>query len=240
MFDENCIKLAELCSQAVDYPKSGWYVNMKQQPRRLLPYNPDWREGEVTVPYKLYYPSQRALGIMYRAITLEDPSIEVVPKGPPVLSNLVNSMVQPYISTKFDPRCFSQDVKTLFKYYQEEMQIISVTHTLNMDPAARLSEEEIVVGTIMGSYSNHRMRQDRIQRLKAHTEALVKDVGFLLVGPVNEDPQAPDFDVPKLKKAWEAWMYGACNARQFGANSFALISLSILFDLIEKIEEKNP
>ncbi|KIJ26580.1 hypothetical protein M422DRAFT_785200, partial [Sphaerobolus stellatus SS14] len=178
VFDKRCNKLAELCSQAVDYPKSGWAVPMETTPRRLIPYNPDWREGEVATPYKTYYRSERALGHLYRAITLEDPSQEgLAPQpGPPVLSNLVKKLVQPYIATAIDQNKFSEEIKNTFKYYQEEMLIISVTHALKKDPRARLSEEEIVVGTILGSVSNQRMRQERIQRFKVHVEVLVKDV----------------------------------------------------------------
>jgi RNA-dependent RNA polymerase len=76
--DRGCIKLAELCSIAVDYPKSGIPVNMADTPRFLIPYKPDWKSDEVINPRRTdYYESTRAIGYLFRAINLEDSTKEL-------------------------------------------------------------------------------------------------------------------------------------------------------------------
>ncbi|KIJ35730.1 hypothetical protein M422DRAFT_261912 [Sphaerobolus stellatus SS14] len=71
-FDHDCLKLAELCSKAVDHPKSGISVDMKEIPRFPIPYKPDWKSDENLNPRKTnYYESSRANGHLFRAIKLE-------------------------------------------------------------------------------------------------------------------------------------------------------------------------
>lgn len=78
--DPACIKLAELHSKAVDYPKTGHYVDRKEIPKALSPEKPDFLEDEFRVEYRAaygarfprlssgYYRSDRALGKLFRNI----------------------------------------------------------------------------------------------------------------------------------------------------------------------------
>ena len=43
-FDKDCMILAELCSQAVDYPKNGVPVDVEKVPSRLIHAKPDWKK----------------------------------------------------------------------------------------------------------------------------------------------------------------------------------------------------
>lgn len=71
--DRGCLKLAELCSIAVDYPKSGIPVDMIGTPRFLIPFKPDWKAGEVINARRTdYYESSRAIGYLFRAIRLDN------------------------------------------------------------------------------------------------------------------------------------------------------------------------
>jgi len=71
---DECIALAKLHSDAVDYPKTGTPVPMENIPNARLPH-PDWSQPEVVSKEdrKDYYESKKALGILYRDIQLFDP-----------------------------------------------------------------------------------------------------------------------------------------------------------------------
>lgn len=44
VFDEYCMVLARLCSQAVDYPKNGVPVKKTEMPKKLIYAKPDWKK----------------------------------------------------------------------------------------------------------------------------------------------------------------------------------------------------
>ena len=62
VFDKRCIQLAELCNQAVDYPRNGRPVNIEGMPERLFRKDPDWKKREGESDESKFYPSQRAVG----------------------------------------------------------------------------------------------------------------------------------------------------------------------------------
>ena len=68
------MRLAHLFSQAVDYAKNGVPVNIHDRlPKPLIKFKPDWDKKEVTGARELeYYDSDKALGHMFRSITLRD------------------------------------------------------------------------------------------------------------------------------------------------------------------------
>lgn len=70
--DPNCLKLAELHSDAVDYPKSGRPVPLLELPKVQSRRKPDWDapETRITANTDEYYPSDRFIGRLYRAIDL--------------------------------------------------------------------------------------------------------------------------------------------------------------------------
>jgi hypothetical protein len=80
------MKLATLCSQAVDYAKNGNPVEIHNLPKPLIKFKPDWHKSEVTGARELdYYVSERALGYMFRNIELLDPEepVEGLPNKTP-------------------------------------------------------------------------------------------------------------------------------------------------------------
>ena len=88
MFDERCMRLAALCSKAVDYAKNGEPVDIYNcnLPKPLLKFKPDWHKAEVTGARDLdFYESDRALGYLFRSISLHDPDkpIEGFPTASP-------------------------------------------------------------------------------------------------------------------------------------------------------------
>ncbi|KAF9260078.1 RdRP-domain-containing protein [Marasmius fiardii PR-910] len=75
IFNQDCMKMAELHSLAVDYPKSGNPVPIQQIPKRTNLLLPDWYAPETMYELDLtkFYPSQKAIGKLFRAIKLEAP-----------------------------------------------------------------------------------------------------------------------------------------------------------------------
>lgn len=72
-------------SSSADYPKNGIPVDTTNLPKTLMRCNPDWQAAEVLKPRDTdFYHSDRALGHLYRAITLAELPEETKPDIPPL------------------------------------------------------------------------------------------------------------------------------------------------------------
>ena len=187
------MRLAELCSTAVDYAKTGVPVDIHNRlPKPLIKFKPNWDKKEVTGARELeYYESDRALGYMFRSITLRDPSepIDGFPTTPPgviapledPISRALAPLVQSALNTDPTPTPTTNGTTTttaapgrsaaeipqpeeLHATYVREMRYICVTHTLVDAPDVRLKEEEVVLGTILATTTQPRWRSDRAFR----------------------------------------------------------------------------
>ncbi|KAJ7578483.1 calcium:hydrogen antiporter [Mycena floridula] len=245
MNDEKCIKLAAMCSQAVDYPKLGKPVPVDDLPSKYLRSNPDWHAAEVARPRQTdYYFSSRALGHMYRDITIEDPDsidkelhdAEQASKGKP-LNDPISSHVQPIVQSYIQDGAVDVDtlmpgIRKSFDYYCDELRYCSLTHTVSNTPGARLLESELVTGTILAKCSQRRWRKDRIWRMRLCCQTLVNGIRQDLWNNAT-DPQGY---IRALQKCWYAWDYSLRNQSKFGAPSFGLICLGIILECLEKLE----
>jgi RNA-dependent RNA polymerase len=246
--DDNCIKLAELCSQAVDYPKNGIPVNIDTSPRLLIQYKPDWHAAEVAAPRRTdYYDSDRALGHLYRAIEIEDPAAL---RSDGSSSHLSQTTLEDSISVALKPRVLRElqsytDVggvvnemtRKLFQFYVDELHYICITHTVSIASDDRLEEEEVVVGTILAKCSQRRWRKDRTYRMQTHSQVLVHDVQREMINSLDD---ASTLDIQQgLMKGWTAWNFSLHHSGDFGANSFGLIALGVIFDCLEKLEVRR-
>ncbi len=84
ILDPDCLKLAALHSDAVDYPKSGQPVPVQHIPRLKFPTKPDWNAPETmsidsTSNSPRFYESVRAIGKLYRSIDL--PALRTVDRA---------------------------------------------------------------------------------------------------------------------------------------------------------------
>ncbi|KAF8077751.1 RNA dependent RNA polymerase-domain-containing protein [Lyophyllum atratum] len=238
--DENCIWLAQLCSQAVDYPKQGIPVDIDNDrlPRTLIRCKPDWHAAEVVSPrHTDYYESDRALGVLFRSITLDDPEpMSMNPKPDPQLltdpiSLLLKDTLERYLCPDSAPR--SQEISMMFRSYVDELHYICATHTISNTPGVRLLEAEVVAGTILAKCSQKRWRKDRMYRMRLHAQTLAREVQRELIDDVGNAPD--EVLVFGLGKAWEAWAYSQSQNYAFGACSFGLIALGVIFDCLDKL-----
>jgi hypothetical protein len=80
VFDSDCLKLSQLHSDAVDYPKSGVPVSVSQIPRLKIKAKPDWNAPEtvkVDLQKGKYYESKRYIGRLFRKIDLRPLNIRI-------------------------------------------------------------------------------------------------------------------------------------------------------------------
>ncbi|KAG5722151.1 putative RNA-dependent RNA polymerase 1 [Termitomyces sp. T112] len=236
--DENCLWLAELCSQAVDYPKQGNKVDIDNDrlPRTLIRCKPDWHAAEVVSPrHTDYYESDRALGILYRSITWKNPETESVNQDSqqPPLTDPISDRLKRFVKAHLNPSLRLESLPEMFKRYVDELNYICATHVLSNTPGSRLTEAEVVAGTILAKCSQKRWRKDRIYRMRLHASALVRDVQRQLA----EDLRSANHQqlVDGLSAAWAAWEYSHRQAHAFGAGSFGLIALGVIFDCLDRL-----
>ncbi|KAF7337989.1 RNA-dependent RNA polymerase [Mycena venus] len=254
MYDRDCLHLAELCSQAVDYPKQGIPVDLDKTrlPSRLIRCNPDWHAAEVVSPRKTdYYPSEKALGDLYRAITLEEPELissdtgvasdasNVDPASNPIFSTLLRR-IERSISDFVPSDGHSEQTEAMFRKYVDELRYISATHTLTTEHGIHLLEAEIVVGTILAKCAQKRWRSDCIYRMRYHAMTVIRDIQKQIF------PREKDSDVSvenlraSLTRAWNAWDFSIRHEKEFGAKSFGLIALGIIFDCLDNLRPLGP
>lgn len=256
------MKLSDLHSAAVDYPKTGRPV-----PIRTLPYldgkakKPDWIATETAyIDPSKYYQSKRAIGRLFREISL------------PALDTLltIQESERGQIGTKSSAELVTRDVYTvrlvemddlslavykrvsdfiaiganrdnetvsklweLFWYYAQELQHICHCHTLSNRRNDMLAEEEVVVGTICARCPQPRKRTDLTSKMRENTFILVQEVGAQIEGMEGTPPEK------SLERAWMAYRIAELKRATFGAQSFGWIALGEIFDAIKKIEKSR-
>ena len=239
MFNQLLAKGAcAILNSSADYPKNGIPVDTTNLPKTLMRCNPDWQAAEVLKPRDTdFYHSDRALGHLYRAITLAELPEETKPDVPPLqdaVSVALQSKLQDILSVQLDDEVPSA-MLTLFKKHGDELRCVAATHTVSNTPGATLIEEELVVGTILAKCSQNRWRSNRIQRMLYHTTAHVHTVKGEIF-PNRQDSERQDY-VMGIQRAWSAWTLSQERGAEFGAASFGLIALGLIFDLMEGLDK---
>ena len=255
------MKLAGLCSKAVDYAKNGKPVELRNNlPRTLIKFKPDWDKAEVTGARDLdYYKSDRALGDLFRAIDLYDPHEPL--KGFPITSpraplrDAISLALEPLVryTAVVGPDCAGTatagrnaqvDPDALHAHYVREMRYICATHTLVDAPDVRLMEEEVVLGTILANCTQPRLRTDRAYRLKLQSETLVRDIrSHLIASAPGRDPSSSSSSGPLtelqlrdgLRDAWAMWCWAQHHRDAEFVESFALIALGVVLDCLKRL-----
>jgi RNA-dependent RNA polymerase len=261
IFDEDCLTLANLHSDAVDYPKSGQPVSMKTIPKLKFPRRPDWNAPETVNTTENYYPSHRAIGRLFRAIDLpietkpntrhprsqkkakreraEDDLVERFTyfdldgaREDPVF-DAVEDRVQDFIDTYGPWEQSDMDmISQLFERYTSELRGICAASTLSHARTASLSEEEAIIGTIVQKSSQPRKRKDMMSSLRESTDVLVRAIREELSG--DDDPLEKS-----LERAWIAWQLSCAAGKDFGAQSFGWVALGAIFEAIRQIDEED-
>ena len=211
-----------------------------------MPFKPDWKQADQKVIHSTeYYESNRALGELFRTVTLKDkldPLAEDVKARlarEPALSDAISRALVPYVMKHLGSYINNDndftDIHSLFRGYVNELAYTCVSHSISQSPDSRLGEEEVVVGTILADCTQGRYRNELTYRMRLHSEMLVRSIRRKLYKP--HDPLEP-FDQGAarygLSQAWLAWDFGMRNRSSFGANSFAFIALDVILDILER------
>jgi RNA-dependent RNA polymerase len=240
------MKLAALCSKAVDYAKNGKPVDLHNLPRSLTRLKPDWHKTEVTADTHDpdYYESDRALGHLFRAIDLRKPYEH--PKGIPTTSPKDVVPLEDPITRALAPlvrymicqgdRLFGSvnaQAQGLHARYVREMRYICMTHTLIDSPDICLNEEEVVLGTILANCTQPRWHSDRTQRMRLHSEMLVRDMRSHIMP--DEGPPAEPQLREGLRSGWAMWSWARHHRDEEFIDSFSLITLGVIFDCLGRL-----
>ncbi|KAG8927277.1 hypothetical protein FRC02_008331 [Tulasnella sp. 418] len=201
--DDDCKALAELHSKAVDYNKTGKPVSNKKV--KKPPMKPDWQAGELNDPGNGdFYESERALGVLYRRIQLEKPdelkAREPIPVGQAVKQQ---SVVENALNAKLLRYLVKADLR------RDEPELIR----LLARPHARLTEEELVVGTILEQTSQPARRRDMMTRLRQQSGDLVLYVKGVIHGDPGSGLTEEDYLLRWLARAWVALQVGYTKER---------------------------
>ncbi|KAJ1311089.1 hypothetical protein OPQ81_009592 [Rhizoctonia solani] len=254
--DPDCLKLAELHSKAVDFPKSGTPVIPSEIPRSGRMPRPDWDAGELGFRSTRdeVYPSQRALGQLYRAIRLSeeklshqgthpttrfgtdiDPRVHAQPlprsRYDPISHYLRNSLAR-YIDVDYVPHRYFVEAVSLLEEYVGELTRICNTYALTS--RSIISEEEVVAGTILELTSQRRRRRDMISEMRTASSALVANVRDVLRGMETGESEPEDW----MLRSWAAYQV-ARTSDEFGRKSFGILTLGNAFEAIESITQRD-
>lgn len=264
IFDDDCLKLADLHSDAVDYPKSGQPVSLDKIPKLKFRAKPDWNAPEtVTSDSDKFYPSTRAIGKLFRSIDLPDlrsvrdrarRSQKKQPK-----EGHEFSLEEVLAAFHLDDTNKEEDVVRMA--VEDRVQFFIDTRPLDEDAinyASQLfnryaSELRTICTTHTLTYSRSSMLTEEEAmigtivakcsqpRKRKDLMAKLREQTNLLVTAIREDLMG-DEDLPledALTRAWVAWELSAVEKDAFGAKSFGWVALGGIFEVIKDIEERD-
>jgi hypothetical protein len=238
--DPACFQLAQLHSDAMDYPKTGNPVNVYGLPRIKFP-KPDWSAPETVEPDPVnYYRSQSAIGVLCRAINLDhhNPSLpsdpldnSAAPVGDVNLLHAVRQRVLQYIQP--DDTTPNALIEGAFLWFSDELLHVASECSLSNRHSRPLHEAEMLVGTITQKTSEPRMREGNISKMREYTDGLVRRVRWMLEG--DDDKLPEDY----LRDAWSAWnlTFDEGRRKRFGARAFGWVALGGVLDALQMLED---
>lgn len=131
-------------------------------------------------------------------------------------------------------------VESVFRRFKDELICICATHSLS--ESERLSEAEVVVGTILAQSTQPRRRSEEIYRMNLH----LRDVEAELTEIITYGKEWERMSEPEVKQAlefsWSAWKLMTDDIARmddrdiFGKNSFTLLMLDIIFECLGRLK----
>jgi len=260
IFDEDCITLANLHSNAVDYPKSGQPVPLEKIPRVKGKRRPDWSAPEVKDQdsNRRFYRSRSAIGRLFHAIDLpvqqepvtlprrrrrqdqprdieqleaEFDNFDQKDARKSYLFQVIQDRVEELIKIDTDvDEELVDSIARLFRSYSVHLQAVCISNTLHAQ-TTQLSEGEVVVGTISQQTSQPRKRKELMAKVRDSTDRLVQGIREELAGDDSIEGEE------SLYRAWTAWEFSKAQGDSFGAKSFGWIALGLIFEAIKEVED---
>ncbi|KAI0762892.1 RdRP-domain-containing protein [Fomes fomentarius] len=262
IFDPDCLKLAALHSNAVDYPKSGQPVPNDQIPRLKYQQRPDWTAPETGSREGVSYDqSTRAIGKLFRSIEL--PALQRAERGARRQRR------------KMQHGNRDEQLGDILEYFYEEPDeadpMDEVTKAIlarvaDFIPAEKNDDKMITgiwecygayVSTLRSICADYTLSQSRFAMLtEAEAEvgtivakcsqprkrkdlmSQMREQTATLVGNVKREISGDNDVLPEmsLQRAWTAYRLSRFKDDDFGARSFGWIVLGCIFDAIKEIE----
>ncbi|PLW25163.1 hypothetical protein PCANC_25081 [Puccinia coronata f. sp. avenae] len=280
----DCLKLAQLHSKAVDYPKTGMPVTIQDLPK-VESAKPDFMCPEYMLNVhtknnnERYYQSEKVLGQLFRAIPSErveffesGPSNGLLPQSIPGrrrrkqtqevekldpngdISRRLKTVLQARKMSDFPDPIWIEEFERLLEAFSQEFLKICQQNSLSKSKAkfgsSCLSEIEALVGVILSSSSDRRLKKETIVRLQDQTSELFDTLKHEIIGQVDdiyEDADEDDDDrtidrfsldelslthVPNqtlVARALAGWFVATrADQKLFGIHSFGLVCLQML------------
>ena len=263
IFHEDCLTLCQIHSDAVDYPKNGTPVSINSVPKPKSDLKPDWHAPEtVNLDSSInFYPSQKAIGKLFRAIDLSEVQTHVgaarrrrqqVHEDQPevdldelfaalcmtdregaTLESVVQSRVAEFIPIDdFDSESVRIATESLNRY-SVELQGICACNAIQRPgrKAPAMLSEEEAVVGTIVAKCPQRRKR------KDAMSQLREQTGFL-VRYVRDELSGDDdtSELDWLAMGWTAWKVSRHLKDRFGAHSYGWIALGEMFDAIKAIE----
>ncbi|KDR85157.1 hypothetical protein GALMADRAFT_233817 [Galerina marginata CBS 339.88] len=268
IFDEDCIKLANLHSDAVDYPKSGQPVAISAIPKLKHRIKPDWNAPEtVNASSADYYQSKRAIGRLFRAIDLpvEQPSSTTNPRRKHTKDRLNDKSLEDVVDHLRNFSLTEARDNVVFAAVEAR-----VNDFIDADAAFGADDIELVeelfsryTSELLGICASNTLSHARTAQL-SEEEAIIgtivqktsqprkrkdamaklREGTDVLVRAIREELAGDDSISyhESLQRAWLAWKLAwklsVTRDEPFGAQSFGWVALGAIFEAIRQIEEE--
>ncbi|KNZ60997.1 hypothetical protein VP01_1468g2 [Puccinia sorghi] len=282
-FHPDCLKLAQLHSKAVDYPKTGVPVSIQELPK-VESAKPDFMCPEYMLNVhkknnERYYQSEKVLGKLFRAIPSErveffesGPAPGFLPQSIPgrrrrkrteevegldldrSITQRLESVLRARKMSDFPDPIWKDEFERLLEAFSQEFAKICQQNSLNKTKlnysSSRLTEMEGVVGVILSSSSDRRLKRENLIRLQDQTTELFDTLKHEIIGQVediyDDDDEDDDdrtidrFSLDELSlthipnqtlvaRALAGWFVAIeANQKLFGVHSFGLVCLQML------------
>ncbi|GBE78383.1 RNA dependent RNA polymerase-domain-containing protein [Sparassis latifolia] len=264
ILDLDCLRLAQLHSDAVDYPKSGMPVPLEHIPRLKFKAKPDWNAPEtLTRETPDFYESRRAIGKLYRAIEL--PALRTVARASSVQRRHLEDSHEE--SSRY----------VLDEFYSEEPHLDDYVRLAVEDRVGQFLplqditfNDDVIIGLweLFHSYVSQ-LRAICTDNTLSHTRSAMLTEEEAVIGTIvakcsqprkrkdlmsqmreqtsvlingmraeisGDEDMTPD---ESLERAWIAYKVALIETNYFGARSFAWIALGEIFDAIRNIEDAD-
>ncbi|KAI0793415.1 RdRP-domain-containing protein [Abortiporus biennis] len=264
IFDESCLLLSNLHSDAVDYPKSGVPVPLHKIPKLKFKTRPDWNAPEtVNVDSAKYYQSQRAIGKLFREVDL--PALRTVQDAQRSQHSQLRNRHQ------FSPQEILDTFRNNHDDHDEDPVFVAVAAKVSLYiPLGRRDDDDDIVEIweLIENYAAQLLTICADHTLSTHRSAMLteeeavigsivakcsqprkrKDTMSRLREQTNELVQGvahqlagEDGTLPEksLERAWVAFRLACIEKQFFGSKSFAWIALGEIFDSIKIIEGES-
>jgi RNA-dependent RNA polymerase len=263
IFHEDCLKLCQVHSDAVDYPKNGTPVSLNRVPKPKSDLKPDWHAPEtVDLDSSInFYQSQKAIGRLFRAIDLPEVEVRTHVKAMRQKRQQVRED-QPVadLDEVFAALCMNDREGDPFESAVEsrvaEFIIVDDPHSEYAKLAIEsLDRYSVELQGICACNAIQRQKATTLSEEEAVVGTIVakcsqkrrrrdaisqlrEQTSFLVKGIRDElsgDDDSSQYDW--LATAWTAWKVSRHLKDCFGAHSYGWIALGEVFDAMRAIEQ---